>query len=149
LDRADGESGGQVDAVGEWDWQRILLRYEDGVGVALETREDVRTKVLWGSAILSACREQAAYIDRADEVFVAGHDICKGDAENDGEEPCTKESFPRLLGRDFNQRRAAEGDATNVGKYIVCNDHGHGQKEPDHALENVIYDEVGLTDDQE
>ena len=42
----------------------------------------------------------------------------------------------------------AEGDPTDVGPYIVCYDQGARQKEPDHALKNVVHNEMRLDDDQ-
>lgn len=38
----------------------------------------------------------------------------------------------------------AEGDTANVGEYVVADDEGSRQEEPDHALENVVHNEVGL-----
>lgn len=44
---------------------------------------------------------------------------------------------------------AAECDAADVGKDVVCDDQRHGQEEPDHAFEDVVDDEMGLYHDEE
>lgn len=71
------------------------------------------------------------------------------DAEENGKYPCANEAFHRLLGRQLDQLSPAEGDAADVGEDIVGDDKGSRQEEPDHALENIVHDEVGLHDDQE
>jgi hypothetical protein len=85
-----------------------------------------------------------SYIDRADEVLVTNHNVRQEDTKYDRKEPGAEEAFPCLLWGDLNERRAAKGDATDIRKDIVCDDHGHGQEEPNHALEDVIDDEMSL-----
>jgi hypothetical protein len=89
------------------------------------------------------------YIDRAYEVLVASHDIGQTNTENDGEEPRAEETLPRLLWRNLDQRRAAEGNTTDIRKDVVCDDHGNRQEEPDHPLENVVDDKMSLAHNQE
>lgn len=42
----------------------------------------------------------------------------------------------------------AKSDTTDVGKDVVCDDQGGREEEPDHSLENVVHDEVGLDNDE-
>lgn len=73
----------------------------------------------------------------------------QANAPENGEEPRAEETFPCLLGRDLDERRSAECDAAKVGENVVCNDHGHGQNEPDEALKDVVDNEMRLSDDEE
>lgn len=43
---------------------------------------------------------------------------------------------------------STKGNSHEVGPNVVGDDHGGGEEEPDHALENVVHDEVGLDDDE-
>lgn len=112
--------------------KRIIARNKDRVGLALKARINVGTEV----------------IDWTDEVLVAGGEVGENNTPKDGEEPRAKKPLPCLLGRNLNQWCAPKCDATEVGKNIVCDDHGRGQDEPDEALENVVDDEMGLTDNE-
>ena len=40
----------------------------------------------------------------------------------------------------------AKGDATDVGENIIGDDQGCWEEEPDHTLEDVVHDEMGLYD---
>jgi hypothetical protein len=73
----------------------------------------------------------------------------QANSPEDGEEPSAEESLPCLLGRDLDEGCSSEGDTTEVGKNVVCDDHGDGQNEPDEAFENVVDNEVRLSDDEE
>lgn len=57
-------------------------------------------------------------------------------------------TFNSLLGADLDQLCAAESDTADVRKDIVGDDQADRQEEPDHALENVVHDEVRLHDNQ-
>ena len=89
------------------------------------------------------------YINGADKVLVAGGKVGKDNTPKDGKKPRAKKSFPRFLGGNLDQWRASKGDATEIGKNVICNNHGGRQYEPDKALEDVVDDEVRLADDQE
>jgi hypothetical protein len=91
----------------------------------------------------------STYVDRADEVLVLRQNRSHSKAENDGEEPGTKETFPRLLGRDLDQGCPAKSDAAQVCEDVVSNNHGHGQEKPDEAFKNVVDDKVSLPNDEE
>ena len=41
-----------------------------------------------------------------------------------------------------------EGDATNIGENVVGDNQGCWEEKPDHPLEDVVHDEMGLYDDQ-
>ena len=53
-----------------------------------------------------------------------------------------------LLRANLNKLRAAESDTTDVCEDVVGDDKTDWQEEPDHALENVVHDEVRLHDNQ-
>ena len=87
-------------------------------------------------------RGEGAYVDGADEVFVAHEDIGHAKPEEDGQDPGSDETLDRLLGRELDELRAAESNAADVRKYVV-GDYKRGWKEePDHAFEDVVHDKV-------
>ena len=88
-----------------------------------------------------------AYSNGANEVGRAGHDVGQADAEQGRENPRAHEAFHRLLGGKLDQLRAAKRDAANVGEDVVRDHQGDGREEPDHALEDVVHDEVRRKDD--
>ena len=57
-------------------------------------------------------------------------------------------TFHSLLRTQFNQLRFSKRDPADVGEDVVRDDQHHWQKEPDHAFEDVVHDEVRLHDDQ-
>jgi hypothetical protein len=57
-------------------------------------------------------------------------------------------TFNGLLRADLNKLSAAECDTTDVCEDVVGDDKTDWQEEPDHALENVVHDEVRLHNDQ-
>jgi hypothetical protein len=85
-----------------------------------------------------------AYVDGADEVLGSSHDVDENHTKEDSHDPCTDEALDRLLGRELNELSAAKGDTTDVGEDVVGNDEGGREEEPNHALEDVVHDEVGL-----
>jgi len=89
-----------------------------------------------------------AYVDGTDEVTILREEMCKYETKQNSEEPSAGEAFDGLLGGELDERGAAEGDAADVCPDIVCDDQGDGQEEPDHALEDVVHDEVGLHNDE-
>lgn len=89
-----------------------------------------------------------AYIDGADEELGAHHDAAEDNAEDDGHDPRTNKSFHRLLGRELDELSATESNTADVGPDIVGDDQGGGEEEPDHALEDVVHDEMGLHNDE-
>lgn len=134
---------------GMWDEGDMeSLGDEDRVDIAFETSEDVCTQV----------------VNRADKVFRSHEEVREKEANDDGADPGTDEAcresahnlnqacliltFDRLLGRDLDKLRPSKRDSTNVGKDVVDDDQAHGQEEPDHALEDIVHDEVRLHHDQ-
>jgi hypothetical protein len=87
-------------------------------------------------------------IDRADEICEAHHHVGNGEPKDNCKNPCTDKTLYRLLGRELNELRAAKGDAADVSEYIVRDDQRCRQQTPDHAFKDVIYDKMGLHDDQ-
>lgn len=88
------------------------------------------------------------YVDGTDEVLVSHEYVRHGEAEDNGQDPCADEAFDCFLGRELDELGAAEGDTADVGEYVVGDDEGDGEEEPDHAFEDVVHDEVGLDHDQ-
>lgn len=130
LDRADFEHCSkdwlepEWDVVGVWD--------EDWVWLTLKAGPNVRSEVL----------------DWTDEVAVADQDVGHKCANDDCAEPGSNKSFNSLLGGDFDELGSAEGDTADVGKYVVGDDEGNGEEEPDHAFKDVVDDELGLNDNK-
>lgn len=69
-------------------------------------------------------------------------------SKDDSGECSSDESFPRLLRRQLDQRRLSPEESEHVGHDIAADDHGDGSQEPNEALEDVLDDEEGLTDDE-
>lgn len=86
------------------------------------------------------------YIYRADEVFVPHEYISHAEAEDDGANPCPDESLHSLFGGQLDELRTAESNPTDVGENVVRDDQGGWKEKPDHALEDVVHDKVGLDD---
>ena len=128
LHGRDPEGVGDVGPSGEV----IGVGGEDGVGGAFQPGPEVGAEV----------------VDRADEVLVAHEDVGHKEAEDDGADPGADEAFDSLFGGELDQLGAAEGDAADVGEDVVGDDEADGEEEPDHALEDVVHDEVGLHHDQ-
>ena len=101
---------------------------EDGVGCAFEAGEE-------GSAEV---------VDGADEVGVLHQVVGEEDAEDDGTDPGTDEAFDGLFGGELDELGPAKGDSTYVGEDVVCDDERGWEDEPDHALEDIVHDEMGL-----
>ena len=135
-----GEEGGNVVGVGNKDW----------VGSAFETSEDVRAEVLicLASSQRYFGRDLETYIYGADEVFVPHQHIGHSEAEDDCADPSTYESFYGLFWGKLYKLCLAESDAADVGEDIVRDDEGCWEKEPNHALEYIVHDEMGLDNDQ-
>lgn len=105
----------------------------------------------WKEVRMLSCENHGmaqTYIDRADKVRVAAEQISHSEAEDDCKDPSAEETLDSLFGADLDELGAAKSDAADVGKDVVCNDQRGGQEEPDHALENVVHDKVGLDDNQ-
>lgn len=75
--------------------------------------------------------------------------MAEENAHEDGADPGADEAFDGFLGRDLDERGAAKGDATEVGKDVVCNDQRGGHKEPKDAGKDVVDDKVALDHDQQ
>lgn len=93
-------------------------------------------------------KRRRAYVHRADKVSRPHQQVRKEHPKQDRHDPRPHEALDRLLGRDLDELRAPERDAAHVGEDVVCDDERGGQEEPDHALEDVVHDEVGLDDDE-
>ena len=88
------------------------------------------------------------YIDWADKVLIAHEYIRHGEAEENRQDPSADESLDCLLRRKLDQLRTAECDAANISENIVRDDERSRQEEPDHALKDVVHNEMCLDNDQ-
>lgn len=113
-------------------FEREWLRDESGVEGAFQAGQNIGSEI----------------IDGADEVLVAHQDVGHEVAEDNSANPCAEETFNGLLGGKLDQLGATKGDTADVGEDIVGNDQRGGKEEPDHALEDVVHDEVGLDHNQ-
>ena len=111
--------------------QRVGLREENGVQLALKAGQDIRAKV----------------VDGADEVLVPHQDVGHEVSENNGADPGTKETFNGLLRGQLDQLGASKGDTADVGEDIIRNDKRGREEEPDHALEDIVHHKVRLNHD--
>lgn len=82
--------------------------------------------------------------DGADEVRELTQEVGEDEPEQNCREATADEALPRLLRTEFDQGRLAEEEAKHVGHHVVADDHGDGHNEPDHALEDVLDDQVAL-----
>ena len=113
--------------------RRVHLWDEDGIGLALETRE-VRG---------------AEVVDRADKVGRLNQDMREEDTKQHRHDPRAHKTLDRLLRRQLDELRAAKCNSANVGKDVVGDDQRGRQEEPEHAFKHVVDDEVCLEDDEE
>lgn len=88
------------------------------------------------------------YVYRADEVFVLHQHIGHNETKDDCAYPGAYESFHGLFWGKLDKLCFAESDTADVGEDVVRDDEGCWEKEPNHALEYVVHDEMGLDDDQ-
>ena len=132
LNRGDSDCGRQVSPVGRNERKLVSVGQEDRVEIAFEAGKDVCTEV----------------VDGAGEVRVAHQNVGEAERKDDGEDPGANETFDSLFGTDLDELRTAKGDTTDVSEDVVGDDQSSGEEEPNHALEDVVHDEVGLDDNQ-
>jgi hypothetical protein len=132
LNRGDSDCGRQVRPVGRNERKLVSVRQEDGVRITFKASKDICTEV----------------VDGADEVLVAHQNVGQAKCKDDGEDPGANEALDSLFRTDLDELSTAKGDTTDVGKDIVGDDQSSGEEEPDHALEDVVHDEMGLDDNQ-
>ena len=89
------------------------------------------------------------HIYGTDEVLALNEHVGQHECENEGHNPCPDEALDCLLRRQLDKHGAADGDTHDVGENVVGNDKTGRKEEPDHALEYVVHDEVGLDNNQE
>lgn len=131
------------------DWQIVRVWEEHRIWCTLESSVNIGSEVLRISAqIQNNLSRQGTYIHRANEVFITHEYVGHSNAKEDGEDPGSYEALDRLLGRQLDELGSAKRNTTDIRKYIVADDQGHRQKEPDHALEYVIHYEMSLDHDE-
>ena len=102
-------------------------------------------RLAWGH---DEVKVRFVYIHGADEVFVSHQDIRHGKSKDDRTDPRSHKTLNSLLRRQLDELGTAKGNATDVGEDIVGDDQGCWEEEPDHTLENVVHDEMGLYDNE-
>lgn len=132
LHRCNCDGGRQVAPVGGDERKLVSVGEKDGVDVAFKASEDVGAEV----------------VDRANEVFVTHQNVGETKSKDDGEDPSTNKAFDGLFRTDLDELGTSKGDTTDVSKNVVGDDQGSGEEEPDHALEDVVHDEMGLDDNE-
>lgn len=89
-----------------------------------------------------------SHVNRANKVLGSHHQVDEDQSPKDRHDPGADETLHRLLGGQLDELRTTKGDTADVGKDVVGDDESGGDEEPDHALEDVVHDEVGLEDDE-
>ncbi len=84
----------------------------------------------------------------ADEVFVPHQHIGHSETKDDRAYPGAYESFHGLFRGKLDKLCFAESYTADVGEDVVRDDEGCWEEEPNHALEYIVHDEMGLDDDQ-
>ena len=79
---------------------------------------------------------------RTNHVLVAHEDRAPNQPKYDRAEERADEAFHSFLGGELDERCTPHGDAPYVREHVVTDDQGGGYPEPDHALEDVVHDEV-------
>lgn len=79
---------------------------------------------------------------RADHVLELHEVGTPYDAEDDGRNKGTEETFNCFLGGELDQRCTTDSDAPDVREDVVADHKGGRDPEPDHALEDIVDDEV-------
>lgn len=92
--------------------------------------------------------EGRTYVDGADEVLGSRHDVCQEHGEQNSHDPSTNETLDCLLGGELDELRASKCHSADVREDVVGDDQRCGKEEPDHALKDVVHDEVCLNDDE-
>lgn len=110
----------------------ICVGDEDWVDSALQSGHNIGTQI---------CH-------RANEVLILHENVGHEIAKDDGADPCSNETLNGLLWRELDKLRATECNTANICKDVVRNDERCGQEEPDHALKDVVHDEMSLHDNQ-
>ena len=75
---------------------------------------------VWGG--IGSFRGDSAYVDRANDIFIAHQHISHPEAEENGQDPGSHETLDRFLGGELDELGPAESDTTNVGKNVVGDD---------------------------
>ena len=125
----------------------VSVMYENGVRGTGEACEYVRAKILKMISLEKGCGVgQGFYIYWADEVFVPHQYVRHSKSEDDRTDPRSNKTLNSLLRRKLDELGTTEGNATDVCKNVIGDNQGCWEEEPDHPLENVVHDEVGLHD---
>ena len=75
---------------------------------------------VWGG--IGSCRGDGAYVDRANEIFIAHQHIGHSEAEENGQDPGSHEALDRFFGGELDELGPAESNTTDVGKNVVGDD---------------------------
>lgn len=94
-------------------------------------------------------RAHAEVVHRADHVLVPHKEAPPHHAKQHRSKERAHKPLHSLFRRETNERGAPEDLAPDVGEYVVADDEGRGDEEPDEALEDVVHDKVARDDDEE
>ena len=97
-----------------------------------------------GALQLAAPRRDTEVAHGANHVVEAHEVRAPEQAEDDRAEERADKTLHRLLRGQLDERGTADGDTPDVSEYIVTDDEGGGDPEPDQTLKNVVHDEVAM-----
>jgi len=78
----------------------------------------------WVSGRRHAKELRSTHGHGADEVFAPHEEVRQDETGEDGEDPGPNEAFDGLLGGQFDELGAADGDPDDVGEDVVRDDQG-------------------------
>ena len=91
---------------------------------------------------LTAPSSHAEIVHGADHVVEAHEVRPPKNTEDHRAEERSDETLDRLLGRQLDERCAADGYTPHVGEHIVADDERSRHPEPDETFKDVVHDEV-------
>jgi len=97
VDGLEGDGGGEERRVEVGVAEGEGVRKEDGVGDAVQAGEVVGAEVLRGGLVVGRTGDLETYVDGTGEVGASGEDVGEEQAEENGEDPCAKETFQCFL----------------------------------------------------
>lgn len=123
------------------------MREEDWIWHTVESGPEIRAKVLLQLVQFSLCVRHS-YVNRTREIIISHEDVCHTNPENDRQDPSSYEAFHGLLWGELDQLSFTKSNTADVCEDIIADDQGSWKEEPDHALEDIVHDEMSLNDNQ-
>lgn len=91
--------------------------------------------------------EWEAYGYRANKIWVSHQDVGEEHSHDNRPTPCSDETLDGLLRAQLDKLGTSKKHTADVGKNIVGNNKRSGKEEPDHALKDVVDNEMGFNND--